>query len=90
VVEASTRLPADASPTLPMSSDGQHLIHTVGACLGLLAAIVMLFPMLLLRQIVERAHAAGIVALRPFGTLTVAMWSPPALDPPTSSPVVRT
>jgi len=90
VAESGRHLVADAAgPMVPTSSDAQHLMHLVGACLALLAAAVVLL-MVLLRRHVDR-HL-DVVPLPSYGMNlpTSAMWVPPSLDPPTSSPVIRT
>ncbi len=87
---ASTSLTGASEPTMPMSADGQHLMHTVGACLALLAAIVMLFPLPVRRRTVDLNDSVGAALKRLPDVFAAATWTLPALDPPTSSPVVRT
>ena len=89
VAESGRHLVADvAGPMVPNSSDAQHLMHLVGACLALLAAAVVLLP-LLLRHLGRRCDAAPLPSYG-MNLLTFAAWVPPSLDPPTSSPVIRT
>jgi len=90
VAESGRHLVADAAgPMVPTSSDAQHLMHLVGACLALLAAAIGLLLMLLRRHV---GRHLDIVLLPSYGMnlLPSAMWVPPSLDPPTSSPVIRT
>jgi len=76
-------------PMLPMSSDAQHLMHVLGACLALLAAALLL-PLLLVSRLLVRSRAAAVTAPRLVSLATPVRWTPSALDPPTSSPVIRT
>lgn len=90
IAESGRHLVTEAAGLMvPTSSEAQHLMHLVGACLALLAAAVGLLLMLLWRHVDRHLD---VVPLPSYGMnlLTSAMWVPPSLDPPTSSPVIRT
>lgn len=90
VAESGRHLVADvAGPMVPTSSDAQHLMHLVGACLALLAAAVVLLLLLPRRYLGRHCDAAPLPS-DGMNLLTFAAWIPPSLDPPTSSPVIRT
>ena len=90
IAEAGGHLVAQvAGPMLPSSSDAQHLMHLVGACLALLAGAVLLL-LLLVRRPPDRHGDAAPSASYGIDLLTHPTWVPPSLDPPTSSPVIRT
>jgi hypothetical protein len=90
VVESGKRLVTDvAGPMLPTSADAQHAMHLLGACLALLAVVLELF-LLLLRRRPNRGYDAAALPARGPNRLSCATWIPPSLDPPTSSPVIRT
>ena len=90
VAESGRHLIADvAGPMLPTSSDAQHLMHLVGACLALLAAAVVLILSVLQRHLDRHGDSAPLPSYG-ITLLTPATWVPPSLDPPTSSPVIRT
>lgn len=78
-----------AGPMVPTSSDAQHLMHLVGACLALLAAAAVLLLLLPRRHRGRHGDAAPLPSCG-MNLLTFATWIPPSLDPPTSSPVIRT
>lgn len=72
--------------------DLQHLMHPIGACLGLLAGGALL----LTRAPPARQPVVNTLALRGDFASThlrgtpARSWSAPPLSPPTSSPVIRT
>lgn len=69
--------------------DGQDLLHLVGACLALLAAGLTVAPTL---RGPARRRTAG-VGCHGVAARFVHAWAwrgPPALTPPTTSPVIRT
>ena len=75
------------SSPLPMDSHGQHLMHLLGACMAVLAAIVLLWLPIGLRfrgPIVQSATRFLVTQT------TLPSWTPPPLVPPRSSPVIRT
>lgn len=89
IAESGRHLVADvAGPMVPTNWDAQHLMHLVGACLALLAAAVVLH--LLLRGRHLDRHDPAPLPSYGITLLTPATWVPPSLDPPTSSPVIRT
>lgn len=90
IAESGRHLIADvAGPMVPNSSDAQHLMHLVGACLALLAAAVVLLLSVLRRRLDRHGDSAPLLSYG-ITLLTPATWVPPSLDPPTSSPVIRT
>lgn len=79
----------DPALSIPMSPDAQHLMHLLGACLAVVAAALLLSLLLFIR--VVGGSYTGVAAVPRLVTPTaVSAWSPPALSPPTSSPVIRT
>ena len=90
VIESGKHLVKDvAGSMLPTSADAQHVMHLLGACLALLAAALVLL-LLVLRRHPDRDHDAAVLPPRGVNPLSCATWIPPSLDPPTSSPVIRT
>lgn len=82
---------ADPVTPMPISSDAQHLMHLLGACLAIVAAGMLLLVSLLGFR---RAPGGGLPAVAAVTRLVTAVprsaWRPLALSPPTSSPVIRT
>lgn len=87
--DATGHASADAATPMPIGSDAQHLMHLLGACLAVVAAAALLLMLL-----VSRVPGGGYLAVAAVPRLAAMParreWSPPALSPPTSSPVIRT
>lgn len=83
---------ATAGPAtpLPLGSDAQHLLHLLGACLAVVAAATLALLWLLQRGRPSGGYPAVTAVPRPVPAPEVAERRPPALSPPTSSPVIRT
>lgn len=85
--DATGHASADAATPMPIGSDAQHLMHLLGACLAVIAAAALLL-------LVSRVPGGGYLAVAAVPRLDAVPaqreWSPPALSPPTSSPVIRT
>jgi len=83
---------ADPVTPMPSSSDAQHLMHLLGACLAIVAAGMLLLLVSLLAT--RRTHGGGLPAVAAVTRLVTPVprsaWRPRALSPPTSSPVIRT
>lgn len=88
-VLAPMAAPAEATPP---HGTGQHMLHLLGACLGMLAGASAILPLLLRwAGFSDRARSRppGVTrALSP--AVQRGAWRPPPLSPPTSSPVLRT
>lgn len=89
--EAAGEASADPMPLMPISSDAQHLMHLLGACLAIVAAGLLLLVSLLATR---RTRGGGLPAVaavtRLVSPVPRSAWRPLALSPPTSSPVIRT
>jgi len=86
-------IPAPRQEQPPQSNrDLQHLMHLMGACLGLLAAGGLLLA--LARR--ARQRFSDLIGFRRRVRVSDGQWPPgrlwraPPLSPPTSSPVIRT
>ncbi|MFP5253530.1 MAG: hypothetical protein ACLGH4_07010 [Actinomycetes bacterium] len=73
-----------------LGSDAHHLMHLVGACLALLAGAAILLALRFLCRVLDLRHPAAATTPSLVGRPTPPSWTPPALDPPTSSPVILT
>lgn len=82
---------AEPATPMPSSSDAQHLMHLLGACLAIVAAgLLFLISLLTARQAPGAAFPALTAVTRRVSPVPRAAWRPLALSPPTSSPVIRT
>lgn len=79
-----------SDPTVPVSADAQHLMHVVGGCVAILAAAVLLLLLVVLSSGQGSGPSVVAAARRLLALPASVWWTPPALNPPTSSPVIRT
>lgn len=90
VADLSDEGSGDAAALMPVSSDLQHLIHLIGACLAVLAVAAMLARLLFLNRALTGGLPAVTALPRPLMRAGTGEWLPPPPSPPTSSPVIRT
>ena len=81
---------ADPATPMPISSKAHHLMHLLGACMAVVAAAALLLSLHFRSRVVSGSYAAGIAVPRLVTPTALGAWCPPALSPPTSSPVIRT
>jgi len=77
-----------APGSVPHDADSSHVLHLLGGCIAVLGA-----ALLLLGAWVSRERPASAGSSTP-GVITLdrharSWWRPPALSPPTTSPVLR-
>ena len=80
---------ADRAGTVPHDAESSHVLHLLGGCIAVLGAALLLLGAWVSRgrPLTPQPRAGGVVTP---GRLARAWWRPPALSPPTTSPVLRT
>ena len=79
----------DAAGTVPHDAESSHVLHLLGGCIAVLGAALLLLGAWVSRRRPPTPQPLAGGAL-PQGRLARAWWRPPALSPPTTSPVLRT
>jgi hypothetical protein len=80
----------DPGTPLAINSKVHHLMHLVGACMAVVAAAALLMSLLFRSRVAGGGYAACIAVPRLVAPTALGALCPPALSPPTSSPVIRT
>lgn len=80
----------ESAAPVSVGSDGQRLMHLIGACLAVLALAVLLLRLLLWSRFPETGYPSLTALPRIVRPLPDGSWTPPPPVPPRSSPVIRT
>ncbi len=79
---------ADAAGIVPHDAESSHVLHLLGGCIAVLGAALLLLGAWVARGRPPRPQPRAARVVAP-GRPARAWWRPPALLPPTTSPVLR-
>ncbi len=80
---------ADGGGTVTHDAESSHVLHLLGGCIAVLGAALLLLGAWVARGRPPRPQPRAARVVAP-GRPARAWWRPPALSPPTTSPVLRT
>lgn len=82
--------PTDATGTVPHDAQGSHVLHLLGGCIAVLGAALILLGAWRDSRARPALPVPSAVTAAATGHRARSWWRPPALSPPTTSPVLRT
>lgn len=85
-----TAVPDDATGTVPHDAGSSHVLHLLGGCIAVLGAALLLLGAWRSSQTRPDLPVPSAVIAAATGHRARSWWRPPALSPPTTSPVLRT